>query len=151
MEMAVDFRQGLPCQQAASELMLPGSFGADGQDLMGPFPPNGQPPIPYYPRPSLAAQHPANSLGVPSPQQHQHLPYSPQQPYYQPPWGHRSQQGFPQQGLPQQYGPAPGGNYPDQYWQGIPHPHLPSRTVHSQHSDRVSDLSSKATTDNQER
>lgn len=125
MDMAVDFRQGSPCQQAASELMDPGSFGADRSQQHVEH--NAQPgqnptyPGPPFPMPTQTPLQ-GHPFGMSS---HQPLPHSQLPSFYPQPWNFGGQQGFLpaySQQFSQPYCQPQIPRFPDPYWQGMQQP-----------------------------
>ena len=124
LDMDPDLRQGSPCQLAASELMVPGSFGAEDQTLMGP----SMTPTRHYPPPRYPMHHQMTANFGPMHNTAQQLPSygSQQQPRYNQSWSFSGQQAFPQQ-----YNQPPNPGYPEPYWSNpspVPFQHgLPQR------------------------
>ena len=111
LEMDPGFRQGSPCQLAASELMVPGSFGADGQNLAGPSMTYAS-PAGHYPPPLYPMHHAALPFGPGHTPAQQFLSNGSQLPQrHRQSWGYRGQQGYPQQ-----YNQLPNQGFPESYW-----------------------------------
>lgn len=115
MALEVDDRDGSPCRQAATELMVPGSFGEDQKLLQEQHPTFSQTLATYFPGSPYLSQQQVSPSGSQLPPGNQHsVQYGREQFSRQPPWNF-----WNQQELSQQYSQQPSREFPGQWGKDV--------------------------------